>query len=48
VVPANANELMGEYKSKMLAARGNKTLGKEIREKYKKLGVPVETVVFSV
>ena len=39
---------LADYKKEMLAARGNKSLGKGIMEKYRKMGVPIERVIFSV
>ena len=41
-------ELVGEYKTKMLAARGNKALGQQIKEEYRKRGCPVDSVIFGV
>lgn len=46
--PANADQLTQEYKTKMIAARGNKALGQQIKAEYEKKGVPVHEVNFSV
>lgn len=45
--PANVESLTADYQKEMIAARGNKTAIIATREKYKKLGVPIESVVFS-
>lgn len=37
-----------KYIDEMLAAQGNKILGKSIKEKYRKAGVPVDNVQFTV
>ncbi len=37
-----------KYIKEMLAAQGNKILGKSIKEKYRKAGVPVDNVQFTV
>lgn len=40
--------LKNDYIREMLAARGKKMLLKEIKEKYRKLGAPVDNITFSV
>ncbi len=44
--PAGVEQLTSEYQKEMIAARGNRTAIVELRQKYKKLGVPVDSVVF--
>lgn len=44
--PASVDALTAEYQKEMIAARGNRTAIVETRQKYKKLGVPVDSVVF--
>lgn len=44
--PAGVDALTADYQKEMIAARGNKTAIVATRDKYKKLGVPVESVVF--
>ena len=44
--PAGVDALTAEYQKEMIAARGNRTAIVETRQKYKKLGVPVDSVVF--
>jgi len=44
--PAGVDALTADYQREMIAARGNRTAIVETRQKYKKLGVPVDSVVF--
>jgi hypothetical protein len=45
--PADAKQLIGDYQKEMLAVkRGDKTTLTQIKEKYRKLGVPVDTIAF--
>lgn len=44
--PASVDALTADYQKEMIAARGNRTAIVETRQKYKKLGVPVDSVVF--
>lgn len=44
----DVNALAADYGKEMIAARGNKTKCEEIKRKYQSLGVPVESVQFSV
>jgi hypothetical protein len=45
--PPSGAELVGEYKTKMKSARGNRTLLASIREEYGKKGVDVHNVDFT-
>lgn len=42
----SVDSLTKEYQSKMIAAQGNPTLARLLKEDYKKKGVPVDAVVF--
>lgn len=44
---AGLDDLTKQYQNDMLAARGNRTQIIALKEKFKKLGVPVENVVFT-
>jgi len=47
-VPTDVAALTAEYQTKMMAARGNKTLATQIKEQYRNKGVPVDSVLFGV
>jgi hypothetical protein len=44
---ATGDELVGEYRQKMIAARGKPDLLRSIKADYAKKGVPVDNVIFS-
>lgn len=44
----SVEKLTRDYQKEMIAARGNKALGRETKEKFRKAGVPVDSVEFSV
>ena len=46
--PKVGEELVGEYTKQMLAARGNKALGEQIKAEFRKKGCPVDKVIFGV
>ena len=45
--PTNLEDLKQDYLKQMMANRGNPTAIRETKEKFKKLGVPVDAAVFS-
>jgi len=47
-IDPNIETLTAEYKNKIMAARGNKSLIKGLKDEYQKRGVPVDQVYFSV
>jgi hypothetical protein len=47
-VTQKGEELVGEYKTKMLTNKGNKELLRQIKEEYRQKGCPVDHVNFSI